>query len=100
MGGALFGWIIAAPAIPNDVGGKYVAGAYIVFVLLLLIYVAIMGMKLARIERDLRDIAEIAEARKESAAVPVSAQAGPGRGSEEPSISDSLAPHGSRGSGA
>ncbi|HTT94496.1 MAG TPA: hypothetical protein VMF55_07470 [Solirubrobacterales bacterium] len=60
--------LAAAPAIPNDVGGKYVAGAYIVFVLLLLIYVAIMGMKLARIERDLREVAEIAEARKDEAA--------------------------------
>ena len=55
--------VAATPAIPNDVGGKYVAGAYIVFVLLLLIYVAIMGMKLARIERELREVAEIAEAR-------------------------------------
>jgi hypothetical protein len=64
----LFGWIVAAPAIPNDVGGKYVAGAYIVFVVLLLIYVAIMGMKLTRIERGLRDVAEIAEQRKEGAA--------------------------------
>ena len=60
--------IAATPAIPNDVGGKYVAGAYIVFVLLLLIYVAIMGMKLARIERDLREVAEIAEARKDEGA--------------------------------
>ena len=57
-----------APAIPNDVGGKYVAGAYIGFVLHLLIYVAIMGMKLARIERGLREVAEIAEARKDDAA--------------------------------
>jgi hypothetical protein len=57
--------LATAPAIPNDVGGKYVAGAYIVFVLLLLIYVAIMGMKLARIERDLTEIAAIAEQRKE-----------------------------------
>ena len=81
--------LAVAPAIPNDVGGKYVAGAYIVFVLLLLIYVAIMGMKLARIERDLTEIAAIAEER----------QAGPGAGSEEPSISDSLAPHESRGTG-
>ncbi len=94
--GAVLGLLAyGAPAIPNDVGGKYVAGAYIVFVLLLLIYVAIMGMKLARIERDLREVAEIAEARKEGAG-----QAAPGRGSEEPSISDSLAPHGSRGGGA
>jgi hypothetical protein len=62
---ALFNWLIAAPAIPNDVGGKYVAGAYVVFVVLLLIYVTIMGMKVARIERGLREVAEIAEARKE-----------------------------------
>jgi hypothetical protein len=60
--------LAAAPAIPNDVGGKYVAGAYIVFVLLLLIYVVIMGMKVARIERDLREVAEIAEARRDDAA--------------------------------
>ena len=57
--------LAAAPAIPNDVGGKYVAGAYIVFVLLLLIYVAIMGMKLGRIERDLKEVADIAEGRRE-----------------------------------
>jgi hypothetical protein len=59
--------LAATPAIPNDVGGKYVAGAYIVFVLLLLVYVSIMAMKLARIERDLRDVADIAEQRKDSA---------------------------------
>jgi hypothetical protein len=74
--GTLLGLLAyGAPAIPNDVGGKYVAGAYIVFVLLLLIYVAIMGMKLARIERGLRDVAEIAEARKEQAAAGESARA-------------------------
>ncbi len=93
----LHGWIVATPAIPNDVGGKYVAGAYLVFVVLLLIYVGIMAMKLARIERGLGEVAEIAEARK---ADPDADQAAPGRGSEEPSRSDSLAPHGSRGSGA
>ena len=59
--------LAADPSVPNDVGGKYVAGAYIVFVLLLLIYVAIMGMKLARIERDLREVAEIAEQRRDDA---------------------------------
>lgn len=68
MPDALVNWLFAAPAIPNDVGGKYVAGAYIVFVVLLLIYVAIMGMKLARIERGLRDVAEIAEQRKDGGA--------------------------------
>jgi hypothetical protein len=64
---ALLNWLVATPAIPNDVGGKYVAGAYIVFLVLLLVYVTIMGMKLARIERGLREVAEIAEQRKESA---------------------------------
>ncbi|MBN9623711.1 MAG: hypothetical protein J0H06_12295 [Actinobacteria bacterium] len=63
----LYGWIVAAPAIPNDVGGKYVAGAYIVFVLLLLIYVGIMARKLAGIERGLREVAEVAEQRKADA---------------------------------
>jgi hypothetical protein len=67
MPDALVNWLVAAPAIPNDVGGKYVAGAYLVFLVLLLIYVTIMGMKLARIERGLRDVAEIAEQRRDSA---------------------------------
>jgi hypothetical protein len=66
MPAAALNWLVAAPAIPNDVGGKYVAGAYIVFVVLLLIYVTIMGMKLARIERGLRDVAELAEQRRDS----------------------------------
>ncbi len=95
--------VAAAPAIPNDVGGKYVAGAYIVFVLLLLIYVGIMASKLARIERGLREVAALAEQRKESTVkdtVPATAQADPGRGSEEPSMSGSPAPHESGGAGA
>ncbi|HVS98893.1 MAG TPA: hypothetical protein VHE08_00095 [Solirubrobacterales bacterium] len=60
--------LAASPDIPNDVGGKYVAGAYIVFLLLLLIYIAIMAAKLARIERGLSEVAEVAEARKEESA--------------------------------
>ena len=63
----MLSWLFAAPSIPNDVGGKYVAGAYIVFLLLMLIYVAIMGMKLARIESGLREVAEIAEKRNDDA---------------------------------
>jgi hypothetical protein len=62
------GLILAAdPALPLGEAGKYVAGAYIVFVLLLLIYVAIMGMKLQRIERELGEVAGIAEQRKAEA---------------------------------
>ena len=80
--------VAAAPAIPNDVGGKYVAGAYIVFVLLLLIYVAIMGMKLARIESGLREVAEIAEQRKDDAAAAAGEPAAPAEpAAEEPKLS-------------
>jgi hypothetical protein len=35
------------PALPLDEAGKYVAGAYVVFVALILIYVAIIGAKIA-----------------------------------------------------
>ena len=37
-------------------GGKYVAAAYAVFLALILIYVAIMATKLARIERELDEL--------------------------------------------
>jgi hypothetical protein len=85
---------LGAPALPLDEAGKYVAGAYIVFVLLLVIYVAIMAMKVQRIERELRELAGFAEHRANGE------EAAPGRGSETPSISDSLASPGSRGGGA
>jgi hypothetical protein len=45
------------PALPLDEAGKYVAGAYVVFVTLLVVYVAIIGSKIARIERELTDLA-------------------------------------------
>jgi hypothetical protein len=55
--------LAAAPALPLDEAGKYVAGAYVVFVLLLVIYVGIMAAKLQRIERELRELAGFAEQR-------------------------------------
>ena len=54
------------PALPLDEAGKYVAGAYIVFMLLLVVYVAIMAIKLQRIEKELRDLARFAEQRTTS----------------------------------
>ena len=54
---------IAAPALPLDEAGKYVAGAYIVFLVLLVVYVAIMAMRVQRIERELRELAGFAENR-------------------------------------
>jgi uncharacterized membrane protein len=55
------------PALPLDEAGKYVAGAYVVFVALLLIYVAIMASKLSRIEREIVEIAELVEGRSHAA---------------------------------
>ena len=50
-----------SPALPLDEAGGYVAAAYIVFVVLLLVYIGIMAAKLARISRDLEELAELAE---------------------------------------
>jgi hypothetical protein len=47
------------PALPLDDAGPYVAAAYLVFLALILIYVAIMASKLVRIARDLDDLTEI-----------------------------------------
>ena len=46
------------PALPLDEAGKYVAGAYVVFVALILVYVAIIGAKIARVDRQLTELAE------------------------------------------
>jgi HAMP domain-containing protein len=48
--------ILAAPALPLHAAGKYVAGAYIVFVALILVYVAIMARRLARSQRELAEL--------------------------------------------
>jgi len=44
------------PALPLDEAGKYVAGAYVVFLTLIVVYVAIIGTKIARIEREISAI--------------------------------------------
>ena len=54
------------PALPLDEAGKYVAGAYVVFVVLILVYGAIMAAKLERIEAELRELAGFAEQRRRS----------------------------------
>jgi len=48
--------IAVAPALPLHAAGKYVAGAYIVFVAILLIYVGIMATRLGRMERELDEL--------------------------------------------
>ena len=52
------------PALPLDEAGKYVAAAYLVFLALVLIYVAIMAGRLSRIERDLGEVLDALERRE------------------------------------
>ncbi len=65
-----------APALPLHAAGKYVAGAYIVFLAMVLVYVAIMASRLARTERELTELRRDVELRRSGAA------GGADRGSE------------------
>jgi hypothetical protein len=56
------------PALPLDKAGPYVAAAYLVFVGLILVYVAIMAVKLARIEREVIELADLVERQDADAA--------------------------------
>ena len=57
--------VFAAPALPLHTAGPYVAAAYIVFVALILIYVAIMARKLTRTQRELRELKRDLEVKEE-----------------------------------
>jgi len=56
--------LAGTPALPLDEAGKYVAGAYVVFLVLIVVYVAIMAAKLGRMEKELRELAGFAEQRR------------------------------------
>jgi hypothetical protein len=62
--------LAAAPAIPLHEAGKYVAGAYVVFLALLVIYIAIMATRLGRLDHELEGLAELAERKAEPHADP------------------------------
>ena len=51
------------PALPLDEAGKYVAGAYLVFLALILIYVAVMAIRQARLQKEIDELASLVEAR-------------------------------------
>jgi CcmD family protein len=55
------------PALPLDEAGKYVAGAYVVFFTLIVVYVSIIGAKIARIDRELGELLELVEEREPQA---------------------------------
>lgn len=55
------------PALPLDDAGPYVAGAFLVFLGLILVYVAIMASKLGRIERELGELHALLDEREVTA---------------------------------
>jgi hypothetical protein len=55
------GVLAELPALPLHEAGKYVAGAYLVLFALVLIYVAIMAIRLSRIERELGELLDLSE---------------------------------------
>jgi hypothetical protein len=52
---------LLATSIPGSSNNGYVAAAYIVFFAIVLVYVAIMALRLTRVERGLRELNERAE---------------------------------------
>jgi Na+/melibiose symporter-like transporter len=56
--------VAAAPALPLHTAGPYVAAAYIVFVVVILVYVAIMATRLRRTERELAALRAELDARE------------------------------------
>jgi hypothetical protein len=51
-------WLLGlAPALPLHAAGKYVAAAYIVFMAIVVLYVAIMAKRLRTVERELGKLA-------------------------------------------
>ena len=53
-----------APALPLHTAGKYVAAAYIVFVLVLIIYVGIMAKHLRKNQAELLELRALLEERE------------------------------------
>jgi isoprenylcysteine carboxyl methyltransferase (ICMT) family protein YpbQ len=47
------------PALPLHEAGKYVAGAYVTLFVVVLIYVAIMAVRLGRVQRELGELLEL-----------------------------------------
>jgi hypothetical protein len=50
-----------SPALPLHTAGKYVAGAYVVLFAVVLIYVAVMAIRLSHMERDLGELLALSE---------------------------------------
>jgi flagellar biosynthesis/type III secretory pathway M-ring protein FliF/YscJ len=68
--------LLAAPALPLHTAGKYVAAAYIVFVVMLVVYLGIMALRTGRTRRELSELRqELAE--RQATDEPAGSSAGP-----------------------
>lgn len=56
------------PALPLHTAGRYVAAAYVVLFAIVLIYVAVMAIRLSRLERDLGELLELSSSAGEQRA--------------------------------
>lgn len=65
------------PALPLGEAGFYVAAAFAVVAVLVLVYVAIIGGKIARIERDLGALTDSLEAGARGGVPPAPSRQGP-----------------------
>jgi hypothetical protein len=50
-----------APALPLHTAGKYVAAAYIVLLLLVVVYAAVLGVRVAGMQREIAALADAEE---------------------------------------
>jgi hypothetical protein len=67
--------IAELPALPLHTAGKYVAAAYVVLFAIILIYVAIMAIRLSRMERDLGELLALAERSEQVPPAPTQTEA-------------------------
>lgn len=59
--------IAELPAVPTDSSGRYVAAAYVMFTVLLVVYVAIMAQRLRRVQRLAERLEEQVRTRSDEA---------------------------------
>lgn len=86
--------LAAAPALPLHKAGPYVAAAYIVFVVLVLIYVGILALRASRTEREVVAMRDELRGRADAAAREKDEVAAAGRLMRAPAVAS---PEGERG---
>jgi uncharacterized membrane protein YccC len=87
--------LAAAPAVPYEKAGRFVAAAFIVLFAVVVIYIGIMAVKLQRLERDLSELNSALDAKDAAqglaggAPAPERAPEAPARGHD--SVGDEVA---------